>query len=479
MSFASACESLLRGVPDYPCFLTVDELEAATDELACAHAVRVTELGRSREGRPVRCLTVGAGERAAVALGAPHPNEPVGVMTVSYLAERLAAEPDLAAELGVTWHLVKAWDIDGLALNEGWLKGPFTLFDYARHYFRPDFADQPDWTFPVRHKRLAFDAPTPEAACGMRLIDEVRPDLLLSLHNCSFGGAYWYETEPTPALWEPLREAARRRGVPLDLSTPEMPYARQLAPAVLGALGAEDAYDYYESLGAGDPAALVGHGTTSAAYAARRHGTFGLVCEIPYFYDRAIEDGSGCGRALSEVLLARLDWVGACGGLVEGWLSALGGVLGEKNPYRRALAAESFAASDAALRRQATGRPGVRARGDRRRGLRRRRRAPLLPLEERGHAALRDRLGGVRAPALPLRARRRGGGRGRGGVMAAQGLRRLRGALELPGDSHPRPRCHAARERPYRRRARARAGVTHRPSRPSYASDGFWTDEAS
>lgn len=355
MSFASACENLLRGVPDYPCFLTVDELEAATDGLARAHpdAVHVTELGRSRGGRPVRCLTVGAGECAAAALGAPHPNEPVGVMTVSYLAERLAADPGLAAELGVTWHLVKAWDIDGLALNEGWLKGPYTLFDYARHYFRPDFADQPDWTFPVRHKRLAFNSPTPEAACGMLLIDEARPDLLLSLHNCSFGGAYWYETEPTPALWEPLRDAARRRGVPLDLSTPEMPYAKQLAPAVLGALGAEDAYDYYESLGAEDPAALVGHGTTSAAYAARRHGTFGLVCEIPYFYDRAIEDGSGCGRALSEVLLARLDWVGACGRLVEGWMGELGGVLGEKNPYRRALAAESFAASDAALRRQA------------------------------------------------------------------------------------------------------------------------------
>ena len=169
MSFASACENLLRGVPDYPCFLTVDELEAATDGLARAHpdAVRVTELGRSRGGRPVRCLTVGAGECAAAALGAPHPNEPVGVMAVSYLAERLAADPGLAAELGVTWHLVKAWDIDGLALNEGWLKGPYTLFDYARHYFRPDFADQPDWTFPVRHKRLAFNAPTPEAACGM------------------------------------------------------------------------------------------------------------------------------------------------------------------------------------------------------------------------------------------------------------------------------------------------------------------------
>ena len=72
MSFASACENLLRGVPDYPCFLTVDELEAATDGLARAHpdAVRVTELGRSRGGRPVRCLTVGAGECAAAALGA-------------------------------------------------------------------------------------------------------------------------------------------------------------------------------------------------------------------------------------------------------------------------------------------------------------------------------------------------------------------------------------------------------------------------
>lgn len=362
MSATDALEALVSGVPDVDEFPTVAELERDTLELAAAHPreVSLMELGRTRRGRPLRCLRVGRGGRVAVALGAPHPNEPVGVVTLTYLAHRLAEEPDLADELGYTWYVVKAWDADGLALNEGWLKGPFTLHGYARHYYRPPFPEQPDWTFPVSHGTLRFDSPTPEAACAMRLMDEVRPDLLLSLHNCSFGGAYWYETEPTPEIWDRLRAAASGRGIPLNLSTPEMPYARRLAPAVFESLGAEAAYDYYASLGRADPAACVGHGTTGARWAARRHGTFSLTCEIPYFLDPAIGDVSGCGRSLEDVTLERLDAVDAVERRVADWTAELKGALGADNPYRSALETASFAASDAALRLQAQTDPAFR-----------------------------------------------------------------------------------------------------------------------
>lgn len=351
----SALDRLVEGVPPYDAFLTLEELERQTRELAAAHpgAVELLELGRTRAGRPLTCIRVGDGPCRVVACGVPHPNEPVGAMTLTHLAGALAASPELVGRLGCTWYVLKAWDADGLVLNEGWLKGPFTLHGYARHYFRPTFADQPDWTFPVTHKGLSFDAPTPEAACVMRLVDEVRPHVVLSLHNCSFGGAYWYETEPTPGIWEGLLAAARRRGIPLNLATPEMPYARLLAPGVFQTLGAEAEYDYYEGLGCEDPAALVTHGTTSASYAARRYGSFGLVCEIPYFLDPAIEDGGGCGRSLREVTLERLDAVGECGELVAGWMGRLGDAVRADSPYRAPLTTATFAASDGALRRQA------------------------------------------------------------------------------------------------------------------------------
>jgi len=32
----------------------------------------------------------------------------------------------LREELGYTWHFIKSIDADGMRLNEGWFKGPFT-----------------------------------------------------------------------------------------------------------------------------------------------------------------------------------------------------------------------------------------------------------------------------------------------------------------------------------------------------------------
>lgn len=359
MISADALHRLVDGIPRIESFYTLEELSRRAQQLVCDHpdSVEMIGLGKTRSGRPLACLRIGRGPCRVVACGAPHPNEPVGCMTLSYLAETLAEDPALCEELGCTWYIVTAWDADGLALNEGWLHGPFTLFEYARHYFRPTFSEQPDWTFPVRHKGLVFDRPTPEAEAVRTLIDDVAPDVMLSLHNCSFGGAYWYETEPTPEIWESLLKAAQTRGIPVNLSTPEMPYARLFAPAVFRTLDAETEYDYYESLGASDPSSLIRHGTTSASYAARRHGTLGFVCEIPYFIDPKIGDGRGCGRTLRDVTADRLEAVAECGRRLAEWMSRLGDVIRPDSPYRLPLITPSFSASDSALGRQAAADP--------------------------------------------------------------------------------------------------------------------------
>ena len=53
---------------------------------------------------------------------------------LEYFSKRLAEDEELRKELDYTWYIVKAWDADGLRLNEKWLKGPYTLYNYSRNF---------------------------------------------------------------------------------------------------------------------------------------------------------------------------------------------------------------------------------------------------------------------------------------------------------------------------------------------------------
>jgi len=152
---------VLADVPDYQAFLAVDELKASTYELAAQHpdVVTVLPVGKSRQGDPIEALKVGNGPKTALLFAMPHPNEPIGSMTLEYLAGRLAADGELRESLGYTWYLIKCIDPDGMRLNEGWFKGPFSLENYARDYYRPPMNQQVDWTFPVDYKTVRFDQP--------------------------------------------------------------------------------------------------------------------------------------------------------------------------------------------------------------------------------------------------------------------------------------------------------------------------------
>ena len=148
--------------------------------------------------------------------------------------------------LDYTFYIVKAWDADGLVRNEGWLKGPYTIFNYSRNFFRPAANLQVDWTFPIDYKELHFHNIMPETQAMKNLIDRIKPAFTYALHNAGFGGVYWYVTEDVPALYPGLREAVERQGIPLHLGEPESPAIPQLAPAVLLAEGIEAEYDYFE-----------------------------------------------------------------------------------------------------------------------------------------------------------------------------------------------------------------------------------------
>ncbi len=131
-------ESIVRDIPDYNTFFTVDELNASSEKLVRKHPkkVKILEIGKSRKGEKIKALRIGKGRRTALLFGFPHPNEPIGSMTLEYLSWRLAEDRSLN-ELNYTWYIVKCADPDGARLNESWFKGPFTLLNYALNYYRP------------------------------------------------------------------------------------------------------------------------------------------------------------------------------------------------------------------------------------------------------------------------------------------------------------------------------------------------------
>ena len=67
---------ILDRVPDYKAFLTVEEMDRNTLELARRYPdiVRVEEIGRSRWNHPIYCLIIGEGSQNALLYGCPHPN---------------------------------------------------------------------------------------------------------------------------------------------------------------------------------------------------------------------------------------------------------------------------------------------------------------------------------------------------------------------------------------------------------------------
>ena len=303
-------EDLLKNIPDYKEFLTVEEMDESSHALAreFPDLVEIREAGRSRGGHPIYVLKIGEGSKNAFMFGCPHPNEPMGCMMLEYFSRYLCEHEDFRKEFDYTWYLIKSIDVDGTKLNEGWFKGPFTLYNYARNFYRPIGSEQAEWTFPFDYKNYKWDTPIPETKVLMDIIDETKPAFMYSLHNAGFGGAYWYLTKEAPEIYEKFYAAAERNHVPLHLGEPEAPFIPSFSKAIYKMIEMKEEYDFAEQYGEGDPAETMFAGDSSDAYA-KQYGTFCLVAELPYFYSPKIED-------TSELPFTRLEAVER--GLKEG-----------------------------------------------------------------------------------------------------------------------------------------------------------------
>ncbi len=300
--------AILADIPDYTAFLTVDELKDSDHQLAQEYpdVVTLLPIGLSRQGDQIEALKIGRGSQTALIFAMPHPNEPIGSMMLVYLARRLAEDAALREAMDYTWYLINCIDPDGTRLNEGWFKGPFSIANYGRHYYRPPSHLQIEWTFPIDYKGLQFDDPLPETRALMRLIEETRPDFIYSLHNAGFGGAYFYMSEPAQPLYDDFYALVESQGLHLHLGEPEVVWVEQFADAIFQTPAITNAYDFLEEQGV-DPALAISGGTSSFDYAKAFCDPFALICEMPYFDTVAIHDTSPSDMVRREAILQGIE----------------------------------------------------------------------------------------------------------------------------------------------------------------------------
>nr|CEL16125.1 zinc carboxypeptidase family protein [Kibdelosporangium sp. MJ126-NF4]CTQ94051.1 zinc carboxypeptidase family protein [Kibdelosporangium sp. MJ126-NF4] len=253
-------------IPDEPGFPGPDEVAARLAQHGTPQRI-----GTSRLGEPITMVTIGDGPKSALVFAGPHPNEPIGFLTVPHLAEHVAKD-----DMGYTWHLIGCVDPDGARLNENWYDGPLDRERYLRGFYRPPLDEQVEWTFPDG---------MPETRALRDVIDEVRPDLLCSLHNAELGGTFYYITEDRPELAEQL--AALPTGIPLHVGEAEMPGTTMIRPGVF----------LFPTL---EAASQLASGMSSVHYA-QRYGTFSLVIEVPMWSDPRSSDDSPSGRSRRDM----------------------------------------------------------------------------------------------------------------------------------------------------------------------------------
>ena len=258
----------------------VDELDGLCHELAGA-GVPVQRIGTSRGGRPIHLVSPPSTARLNVlVVGSPHPNEPLGGLTIATLLAMLRSQHPKVAQLPLRWHFIPSIEPDGLALNGSWLNTPHDYRAYCRGFYRPAFRHQAEYAFPLRTSRYNFDQPSPETRVWMSAIDQLRPAFMASLHNADHGGAFNVLSRPHPELAAQLSRQARGHGIALDELGDALGEAEPLAP---GVFLAEDLAAIVERT----PGVWTA-GNSSFGYAAP-HGTLGLAPEVPMWQEAEVQ----------------------------------------------------------------------------------------------------------------------------------------------------------------------------------------------
>lgn len=290
-------------VPRYESFFTVTEHRNRDRALAANHGhVTYDELGESKDSETLWAVTVGDGDRSALLFGAPHPNEPIGSMTIDFLIHELATNDELRVSLDYKFVCVPIADPDGVRLNEGWFDGPFTLSNYAQNFYRPPPDLQVEATFPVTHEGYAFDDSIPATQALTELIETHRPEFIYSFHNTAFGGCYYVLSEPLEPLHDVLLSLPGEYDVPLDRGEPERFNDETFGDAIIHLPTFVDQLDGVQDSDDVEPGEVL-LGGNAYDYASRfNDDVVEFIVELPYFYDPQIQDLTKLERSREDVI---------------------------------------------------------------------------------------------------------------------------------------------------------------------------------
>lgn len=181
------------------------------------------EIGRSREGRPIRAWRLGEGRHRVSLIGGCHADEPVGPdmlrRLVAWLERRPATHP---ARTRVAWRVVPHVNPDGAHRNRAWVRETVPVADsagqadrgfdlpaYLAHVVREPPGEDVEFGFP----REAGDAGArPENLAVAGFLRGAPFALHASFHGMAFAPGPWFLIE---RAWidrtGAMREALRRR----------------------------------------------------------------------------------------------------------------------------------------------------------------------------------------------------------------------------------------------------------------------------
>ncbi|MEU3281222.1 M14 family zinc carboxypeptidase [Streptomyces antibioticus] len=254
---------------------TVTELTSAARALTAQYPglCVLRQVGLSRAGRPLHLLSVGHARRAVLVVAGAHANEPTGGPTLLALAERVLHERELRA--GTSWHFLLCVDPDGASLHI--TPAPRSLLEYHLGFFRPAGPEQPEWSPAV----LPPDRLPPETRALIRVIDELRPYLQVTLHGTDLGGSWVQLTRDIPGLAEPFAKSAAQLHIPVETGASDAAGWPASGPGVhvMPDPGAEAAYP-----------SMPDDARHSTWYHAHRYGGLTAVVEVPMWASDLVDD---------------------------------------------------------------------------------------------------------------------------------------------------------------------------------------------
>ncbi len=276
-------------------FPTLDQMYTCEIELSERFGFKRELIGYSESGREIYMITAGDGPKKALIWGFPHPNEPIGALTIDTLLNQIGESGE---DYGYTWHCIFCIDPDGASRNELWFENP-TFENFMRHFYKQPAGSQIDWNFPYSDEDFTWQTTLPETEILIELMERIKPDLIYPLHNSVKGGAYLFNSRDFgQEYYKAIIALSNELGIPLHLGEPELPFMVPVTDQ-LPAYHPITRKDYMNH----SPKTARNAGNSSSGYFLERINPNGdvIVTEVPYFTTPAINDTSPSEKTRYEI----------------------------------------------------------------------------------------------------------------------------------------------------------------------------------